>query len=181
MAGADGGLSTQETKLQTYSTTPFNKLCLGMNTKGVTRWMPLRYPAASLHSLIADGTYRATHNGRDAWKSLIDGSSLQYNCNQEGFNVNVNRNVGARIGIVGNNENDCRSPDSRMGFGTHGSYCGQNYRNSAGNEARCSPDNGHKSIMSFGYIFAKMAPRSGPLGSFDNPASSCKQIKANNT
>ena len=60
--------------------------------------------ANSLHSLIADGQYRATSLGRNAWKSLIGSqASLQLNCNKEGFNAAcVNYKV--RIGIISNNE-----------------------------------------------------------------------------
>jgi len=50
------------------------------------------------------------------WKTLIGSqASLQRNCNKEGFNVAIGK---ARIGIVGNNENDCNSCDSRIGFAT---------------------------------------------------------------
>ena len=45
------------------------------------------YSASSLYSLIADGEYRPTNLGRNKWKWLISGSSLQYSCNKEGFNV----------------------------------------------------------------------------------------------
>lgn len=176
MAGADGGLNNAETKLQTYSTMAFNKLCLGMKTGSETRWLTLRQTANSLHSLIADGKYKPTHIGREAWKSLIKGSSLQRNCNLEGFNVNPIRQTRARIGIVSNQENDCRSPDSRIGFGTNGNWCGQNDRNSAGNEARCAGDNGSKSIMTFGYIFAQEKLEGAPLGFYDSPASSCDEL-----
>lgn len=130
--------------------------------------------AKSLHSLIADGQYRPTYFGRETWKSLISGSSLQRHCNREGFNVLRM----ARIGIVANQENDCNSPDSRIGLGTAGGRCRQNDRNSAGNEARCSADNGDKSIMVFGYIFAQEVSDEAPLGSQENPAASCTDIKA---
>jgi len=83
----------------------------------------------------------------------------------------------ARIGIIANQENDCNSPDSRIGFGTGGGGCGQDSKNTAGNEARCSPDNGEKSIESFGYIFAQGRLEDAPLGSYDNPARSCRVIK----
>ena len=42
----------------------------------------------SLSSLIAYGKYRATSLGRNAWRKLIGSqSSLQANCNKEGFNA----------------------------------------------------------------------------------------------
>jgi hypothetical protein len=174
VAGADGGLDNTEAKLDTYSHSPFTKLCLGLKTSGVTNWMPMEYRASSLYSLVADGKFRETHYGRNIWKNLIRGSSLQRNCNREGFNVLSM----ARIGIVSNQENDCNSPDSRIGFGTGGNQGGQNGRHSAGNEARHSPDNGDKSTTSFGYIFAQEQLAEAPMGSFDKPASSCKNIKS---
>ena len=148
-----------------------------MKTSGITKWLRLDYEAKSLYDVIHDNAYKATHLGRNAWKNLIRGSSLQSHCNKEGFNVYYKATM-ARIGIISNQENDCKSPDSRIGFGTGGSHCGQNDKNSAGNEARCRPDNGDKSIKSFGYIFAQGRLEGAPLGSHDNPAPSCRAIKA---
>ena len=96
----------------------------------------INHQARSLYSLIADGKYRATSLGRNTWKKLIGSrASLQPNCNKEGFNV-----VGihkawskARIGILGNNENDCSNCDSRIRFGTGGRDHGDS--NTCGNEA----------------------------------------------
>ena len=42
----------------------------------------------SLSSLITYGKYRATSLGRNAWRNFIGSqSSLQANCNKEGFNA----------------------------------------------------------------------------------------------
>ena len=68
--------------------------------------------ANSLYSLIADGQYRTTPLGRNTWKTLIgSGASLQLNCNKEGFNAvsTVTANSKARIGLIGNNQNDCNT------------------------------------------------------------------------
>ena len=99
-----------------------------------TRFIVLNKPANSLYSLIADGSYRATSLGRNTWQSLIGSqASLQVNCNREGFNAVSGRfdMSKARIGILGNNENDCVTCDSRIGFGTGGQHhnsvtCGNN-------------------------------------------------------
>ena len=111
--------------------------------------------ANSLYSLIADGRYRNTSLGRDTWKSLIGSkASLQYNCNKEGFNA-VGDNSGrskARIGIISNNQDNCASCDSRIGFGT-GGY--PEKKSSCGNEAKHSPDNGDKHIKTMGYILVQ--------------------------
>ncbi|KAL9953456.1 hypothetical protein ACROYT_G040878 [Oculina patagonica] len=55
----------------------------------------------------------------------------------------------ARIGILGNNENDCDTNDSRIGFGG-GGYPDDS--NTCGNEARAGGDNGDKHIKAMGYI-----------------------------
>ena len=60
----------------------------------------------------------------------------------------------ARIGFLGNNERDCITPDSRIGFGT-GGYHDDN--NTCGNEAinHTSSDNGGKQIKAMGYILVQ--------------------------
>ena len=113
--------------------------------------------ANSLYTLIADGEYRNTSLGREMWKSLIGSeASLQDNCNKEGFNAKSDReqNSRARIGILFNNENECKSCDSRIGFGT-GGYPDDS--NTCGNEALAQyyADNGDKHIKAMGYIFVQ--------------------------
>ena len=113
--------------------------------------------ADSLHSLIADGQYRNTTLGRDTWKSLIGSeSSLQPNCNKEGFNVKWTFSSislkAARIGILGNNEHDCVTCDSRIGFGTAGN---PDDSNTCGNEAEAGGDNGDRHIKTMGYILVQ--------------------------
>ena len=54
-----------ETKLPTYWNTSFSKICLGMKIGDQTRFIVLSKRANSLHSLIADGNYRATSLGRN--------------------------------------------------------------------------------------------------------------------
>lgn len=56
----------------------------------------------------------------------------------------------ARIGIVGNNEADCNTCDSRIGFGTTGEH---DSTNTCGNDAIIAADNGYKHIKAMGYIF----------------------------
>ena len=112
--------------------------------------------ANSLYSLIADGQYRATSLGRNKWKTLIGSqASLQNNCNKEGFNaVGTNSAYStARIGITNNQQNDCGSCNSRIGFGTGGFP--DDDSNTCGNVAAYSPDNGHKNIKAMGYILVQ--------------------------
>ena len=116
-----------------------------------TNFIVINKQANSLYSLIADGKYRNTTLGRDKWKKLIGSeASLQDNCNKEGFNALFDSSHSrARIGMVANQENDCSTCDSRIGFGTGGKH---DVSNTCGNEASYSPDNGDKHIKAMGYI-----------------------------
>lgn len=118
LAGGETGFDTEETKLPTYWNTPFSKICLCMKNRGKINFVVISKQANSLHSLIADGQYRATSLDRNTWITLIGSGyvSLQSNCNKEGFNALCNYR-GARIGIMGNNENDCITCDTFVGFG----------------------------------------------------------------
>ena len=121
LAGGKTGFDKIETKLPTYWNTPFSKICLGMKFGRQIKFHVINITANSLSSLIADGNYRPTSLGRDTWKSLIGPqASLQMNCNKEGFNVQSGdvRHAKARTGFLANNENDCHTCDSKIGFGT---------------------------------------------------------------
>ena len=157
LPGGETGFDSQETKLPTYWNTPFNKICLGMKIDQQIRFITInKTETSSLYSLIADGNYRATSLGRDTWKTLIGSeASLQSYCNKEGFNAACSRSPisRARIGIIGNNEDDCDTCDSRIGFGTGGV---PDDSNTCGNAAgEWSPDNGEKHIKAMGYILVQ--------------------------
>ena len=134
----------------------FSKICLGMRIGNQSvKFLVISKTGASLYSVIADGHYRPTSLGRDKWKALIGSeASLQTNCNREGFNAvcGIYHNSKARIGIIGNDQEDCRWCDSRIGFGT-GGYPDDN--NTCGNEAKHAGDNGEKHIKTMGYILVK--------------------------
>ncbi|XP_022793198.1 uncharacterized protein LOC111332174 [Stylophora pistillata] len=150
--GGRTGFDSEETKLPTYWNTPFSKICLGMKISGQLRFIVFNKQANSLHSLTADGTYRATSLGRNEWKKLIGAEgSLQLNCNKEGFNVvgTSSSHSKVRIGYIANQESDCHSCDSRIGFGGGG---GPDNSNACGNTAAASPDNGDRYIKAMGYI-----------------------------
>ena len=149
-------LDYQETKLPTYWSTPFTKICLAMKIGHQVNSIVINKQANSLHSLIADGKYRSTSLGRHTWKKLIgQQASLQRNCNKEGFNSYPARHYSrARIGIISNENNNCGSPDSRIGFGTGGNPYADN---TCGNTAWYwyEPDNGGKNIKAMGYILVQ--------------------------
>ena len=103
----------------------------------------------SLYSLIADGQFHKTSVGRDKWKSLLGSQgSLQLNCDKEGFNA-VSNAAKARIGIIANNEDECVTCDSRIGFGS-GGYPDDS--NTCGIDAQNYVDNGERHIKVMGYI-----------------------------
>ena len=149
--GLNGGLDNRQFKGSTYWRTSFQEICVGMKYNGYLRAFSFSYPASSLYSLTADGRYRQTHLGRDKWKSLISGSSLQRNCNREGFNV-YHEFAKARLGIIANEGKDCDTPDSFIGLGT---YRHGNIKNTAGNVASHFPDNGDKNLKVMGYILVR--------------------------
>ena len=152
MNGGLSGFDYEETKLPTYWSMPFTRICLGMKVGGEMKFLPIDREAPSLHSLIADGNYRSTTIGRGGWKGLVTGSSLQWRCNREGFNVVADWEgySKARIGIIGNEADICNSPDSRIGFGTGGF---PDDGNSCGYISRWYGDNGDRDAKAMGYIF----------------------------
>jgi len=116
------GFDNYQTKMPSYWAMPFQKLCVGFKVNNVLNWIVIPYSGTSLYDVIQPGIYKAvTVVSKETWLSLIAGSSLQPYCNQKGFNVYGY----ARIGIRANQENDCRTCDSAMGFGLKGNYsCG---------------------------------------------------------
>ena len=137
LLGGETGFDEQESKLPTFWNTSFSKICLGMKINQQLKFTVIYKLADSLHSLIADGQYRKTFLGRDGWKKLIgSNASLQHNCNEEGFNAFSDRSDRSkvRIGIISNDQNDCKSCNSLIGFGTGSHPKGAK---SCGNEAYC--------------------------------------------
>ncbi|MCA9635063.1 MAG: hypothetical protein KC420_03405 [Myxococcales bacterium] len=150
-------LDRNEAKLQTWNTVPFTDILVAMEqpigNMGPLNLKYLKVPMdrPSLFALFSPGTFVATNVGRNAWKSLITNSSLQTNCNREGFN-NAPR---TRLGIFSNQENDCNTPDSYIGIGNLNAGCNNIPEARVGNMASCTPDNGDKSLVAFGVVFVR--------------------------
>ena len=92
--------------------------------------------------MIADGVFKNTNVAKNTWLSLMDGSRLQENCNEQGFNINRDGSIlphfKVRIGIIANNENHCESCDSCFGFGTSIRGCDSEIiKTTCGNIAIC--------------------------------------------
>ena len=154
-------LDRNEAKLQTFMSVAFTDILIGLESP-IANMGPLNLKTQkititrpSLQNLFMGNVYTATTLGRNAWKALITNSSLQLNCNREGFNSNPAGSTRSRIGIVSNQENDCNSPDSYIGIGNTGAGCNAVPETRVGNMASCTPDNGDKSLSAFGVVFVR--------------------------
>jgi hypothetical protein len=119
------------------------------------RNLRIKQSAKSLYHLLRSGKYRGTKLGRKKWKSLLKNSSLQRKCNREGFNVH-NALMRVRIGIIANQENDCKTPDSRLGFGAGSNDPKRGPSRAVGNEAiGFEPDKGKRQTTAWGFILVR--------------------------
>jgi len=145
-------LSEEEAKLDTYLRLPLTELRLGMTVSGTTRWVTVSATATSMHELM-NGPFQPTAIGRTAWESLVPSPQLQNRCGREGFN-NEAGSLRTRIGIFGNNENDCSSPDSFIGFGSNAPFetCDNRFDTIVGNGSTCD---GRADVHAFGYILGR--------------------------
>ena len=150
-------LDRKEAKLETWNAIGFTELRIVFEfpvASGGVNVLIVPLGAGKLSDLFAAGQARTTTLGRDAWKSLLGSTaSLQPNCNQEGTNQ-VLTGSRVRLGILGNNEVDCLSPDSRIGIGGAGTVCGTPTE-SAGNSACFSADNGDAELPAFAWVFVR--------------------------
>ena len=76
---AGTSLNEDETKLSSFWSTPFTRLCLGMKhpDNGVTNWIALNYSASSLRDVVGDGTFQPTNLSATEWKTLLNNSEIQ--------------------------------------------------------------------------------------------------------
>lgn len=80
---------------------PFTDVRLAIDTAGTVNTVKIPQTNNSLRELFNAGYVESTL-GRTAWLSLVPGSALQANCNEEGFNIDHDSYAQARIGIIGN-------------------------------------------------------------------------------
>jgi len=154
------GLDGQEYKSPLYWQLPFSQVRVGMSgsrSGNKINWGVFAYSASHLHACIADGNTRGISFDRNQWKAVVGSGSLQSNCNRSGFNIrdDCGYGMGQRLGIFGNNEGECCSPDSRIGFGGKGSNCGVDGSMYTGNGATCGADNGEFNYKANGYIMVR--------------------------
>jgi hypothetical protein len=157
-AASSADLDGNEAKLETFNAIAFTELRIGLEFpigSGTRNWLVLPISGPRLRDVFA-GAPATTNLGRNAWKSLLGAAaSLQPACNAEGINAG-NAYARVRIGIVGNNENDCLTPDSRLGIGgSDQQQCTFPTDGTVGNSACYSPDNGEVEHVAFGYVFVR--------------------------
>ena len=125
-----------------------------MSRNGVTKWMQFTHHGSSLYDMISDGNFRPTTVSNKKWLSLINGTKLQKKCSKKGFNIKCNGFKG-RFGIFANDEDDCSSSDSWIGFGLWSNEkCGKTSSMTCGSAIMCPADS-RKQFSTFGYIFVK--------------------------
>ena len=130
-----------------------------MKVNNVTKWIVINHQQSPLFNVIKGGE-KNKNVERNKWLSLMDDSRLQQHCNKKGFNINSlssdsNAHLKVRIGIIANNEDNCDSCESCIGFGTLVRGCdGEIRKTTCGNIGICGQlDN--KNTAAFGYIFVQ--------------------------
>jgi subtilisin-like proprotein convertase family protein len=147
-------LAQNEAKYAAFYSMAFTQFRVGMQVGNASQSLTWSKAANSLKDLFSGGAV-GTGFGRNAWKALVPNSSAQPNCNTEGVNVSCgSRKV--RFGLLTNQENDCQSCDSYLGFGHSGEGgCDGVGSGFVGCMASCSADNGSKNINGFGWFWVR--------------------------
>lgn len=155
---ASPDLDNTQAKLETFNAIAFTQLRAGFEVpagSGTRRYAVIAATGQRLRDLFA-GAAVASTIGRDTWKGAIGPTgSLQPLCNAEGINQG-NQYARVRVGIIGNNEDDCVTPDSYIGIGAADmGQCMTAAPTAAGNVGCFGPDNGEVNIAAFGYLFVR--------------------------
>lgn len=157
-ASVVNGLDFTDFKSSIFSTMPIRFMRLGFRTVGqndaVFTNLDLGF-SSTLNALFNGPSRDINFISRSAWLAAVPGGgSLQANCNRQGINVFM-PGARTRVGIITNQENDCLSPDSRIGIGGTGDACGQDPASPVGNECRCVCSNGEVSRRFMGYLLVR--------------------------
>ena len=143
-----------ESKNHGYSQLAYTSIRLGMRVAedeeegdGITRYITLATRGDSLRQTMVRGEAVNTELGIEAWRSLIPLTSMQANCHAEGIMVQSS----LRFGILGNQEDDCNTPDSFIAIGSNQDAV------VAGNLAhgRWAADNGDRRTKAFAEIWVQ--------------------------
>jgi hypothetical protein len=126
---------------------------LELKTGTKTRYIIVAVSWNSLEQIFS-GWYTPTYLTREVWKTIIEDSSLQIQCNKEWFNAiwtSSNHNQ-ARFWIISNQEANCDSPDSSIWIWIKR---WSDTIASVWNYANYSPDNWDKTTSSFWYLYVR--------------------------
>jgi hypothetical protein len=156
-------LAFVEAKFRSFNEMPLKDIRVRMHDGSVSRFFPMALTGTSLRAIFSTDSI-ATSGGRSKWSSLVPDPSLQDYCNQEGTNLEFptgGPKLRVRIGLVANNEMDCDTPDSFIGFGVSMSspgvcFGGTDPLITVGNGARASclaPKD--KSTKLWGFLFIR--------------------------
>lgn len=154
------GLDHNEAKLQTFNAISFTEVRIGLEypiDSGTIRYLVIPLAATNMSELFGGGTMHATQLGRDAWKGLVGAdASLQPSCNLEGANV-YHEQTRVRIGIISNEQEDCLTPDSRIGVGGGSLPVCVDVPDvqTAGNSSCYGGDNGDVELAAFAWVFVR--------------------------
>jgi len=111
--------SRVEAKYRAFNEVAFSKLRIVM-VEAQSSAMTLAVSGSSVGHLMR-GPFVQIARPRQDWLALLPGAIVQPNCNQGGINNSfANPFVRVRIGMVGNEQADCTSPDSFIGIGGGG-------------------------------------------------------------
>ena len=159
--GADrAGFDHVEAKLQTFNTISFTELRIALEypiDSGSIRSLVIPLAATNMSELFAGGAMHATQLGRDAWKGLVGAdASLQPSCNLEGANI-YHEQTRVRLGIISNEQEDCETPDSRIGVGGAGLPVCDPVPDvqTAGNSSCYGGDNGDVELAGFAWVYVR--------------------------
>lgn len=120
-------LTAEDAKFQAFDDMPCDEVLAQTKNANGDGTIKLANPTAATTLLsVFSGGQVVTNAGRAAWIASQNGTTLQENCNLEGFNVNETY-AKARIGMLTNQEGACGSSDSVVGIGVYAATsCGNN-------------------------------------------------------
>lgn len=80
-------MADTETKLSSFWSTPFTRLCLGMKYQNEKNWIALDYVGSSLRDVIGNSTFKETNLTVTEWKKLLNNSEIQVKTKSQMLNT----------------------------------------------------------------------------------------------
>lgn len=158
---SSGDLAPTVAKLASFWSLPLQQVRIGMRPVakdgkiGPLHWLVLNVTAPSLRDVFASAEPTHTEAGIFDWETLLPDASLQAHCHAEGLNMQSGGGAAVRVGILGNNEDDCISVDSWLGVGGRANICGVQGKPTSGNIACWNPDYGSRATVVWAYLMVR--------------------------